>query len=79
MKTETGTSYSREHLLTAFNTVCNKSNWKMPIDATIEGDDSDVVSQAIIYFAGCAPSFEPIHGTERLRVRAVGYYQAVGA
>ena len=51
----------------------------MPIDATIEGDDSDVVSQAIIYFAGCAPSFEPIHGTERLRVRAVGYYQAVGA
>lgn len=79
MSTETGTPYSREQLLAAFNTVCNKDNWKMPIDATIEEHDSDIIEEAIIFFAGCKPKFEPIHGTDRLRVRAVGYYEAVGS
>lgn len=79
MNKETGTNYSREQLLAAFNSVCNKENWKMPIDSTVEDSDTDIVREAVIFFAGCEPRFEPIHGTDRLRCRAVGYYEAVGA
>lgn len=79
MSTETGTPYTREQLLAAFNKVCDEVNWKMPIDATCESDDLDIITEAIIFFAGCRPTFEPIHGTELVRVRAVGYYEAVGA
>lgn len=79
MNFETGTSYSREQLLAAFNSVCNKDNWKMPIDAIVEDPDYDMIKEAVAFFAGCKPSFEPIHGTDRVRVQAVGYYQAVGA
>lgn len=79
MSTDTGTPYSREQLLAAFNKVCDKSNWKMPIDATIEDNDCDIIREAVIFFAGCEPRFEPIHGTDRLRCKAVGYYEAVGA
>lgn len=79
---ETGTKYSRAELKAAFDAVCDKSNWKMPIDSTIDKSDEDVTREAVIFFAGCAPSFSIATRSgrgRRLRVRAVGYYQAVGA
>ena len=71
--------YTVEQLQQAFTSVQNSEHWKNPISATINKDDQDLVHEAIIYFAGCNPQFEPIMGTELLTVKAVGYYIAVGA
>lgn len=71
--------YTIEQLQQAFTSVQNPVHWKNPIDATINKDDQALVHEAIVYFAGCNPKFEPIMGTELLTVKAVGYYVAVGA
>ena len=71
--------YTVEQLQQAFTSVQNSEHWKNPISATINKDDQDLVHEAIVYFAGCNPQFEPIMGTELLTVKAVGYYIAVGA
>jgi len=71
--------YTVEQLQQAFASVQNSEHWKNPISATINKVDQDLVHEAIVYFAGCNPRFEPIMGTELLTVKAVGYYVAVGA
>jgi hypothetical protein len=71
--------YTVEQLQQAFTSVQNSEHWKNPISATINKDDQALVHEAIVYFAGCNPQFEPIMGTELLTVKAVGYYVAVGA
>ena len=71
--------YTVEQLQQAFTSVQNSEHWKNPISATINKDDQALVHEAIVYFAGCNPQFEPIMGTELLTVKAVGYYIAVGA
>jgi len=81
---ETGTVYSRADLREAFEAVEDPSNWKMPIDAAIPAWAEDITREAVIFFAGCVPTFEEINpkarrSVRRLRVRAVGYYAAVGA
>jgi len=80
---ETGTIYSRADLHEAFEAVQDPANWKMPIDAAIPAYMRDVTEQAVIFFAGCKPTFTAINkgrrSLRRLRVQAVGYYAAVGA
>ena len=71
--------YTFEQLQQAFTSVQNSEHWKNPISATINKVDQDLVHEAIVYFAGCNPRFEPIMGTELLTVKAAGYYVAVGA
>lgn len=71
--------YTVEQLQQAFTSVQNSEHWKNPISATINKVDQALVHEAIVYFAGCNPQFEPIMGTELLTVKAVGYYVAVGA
>lgn len=71
--------YTIEQLQQAFTSVQNSEHWKNPISATINKGDQDLVHEAIVYFAGCNPRFEPIMGTELLTVKAAGYYVAVGA
>ena len=71
--------YTIEQLQQAFTSVQNSEHWKNPISATINKVDQDLVHEAIVYFAGCNPRFEPIMGTELLTVKAAGYYVAVGA
>ena len=71
--------YTVEQLQQAFTSVQNSEHWKNPISATINKVDQALVHEAIVYFAGCNPQFEPIMGTELLTVKAVGYYIAVGA
>lgn len=81
---ETGTIYSRFDLKEAFEAVQDPSNWKMPIDAAIPAYMEDVTREAVIFFAGCRPTFTVVNprarkSVRRLRCQAVGYYVAVGA
>jgi hypothetical protein len=81
---ETGTIYFRAQLREAFDAVQDSSNWKNPIDAAIPAYMKDVTEQAVIFFAGCRPTFTAVNpkarkSLRRLRCQAVGYYVAVGA
>lgn len=81
-----GRNITRAELQLAFDAVADKSNWKNPIDTFIDLDTytMQVVRHAVIFFAGCVPTFEAVSGQttgglRRYRVKAVGYYIAVGA
>jgi hypothetical protein len=80
---ETGTIYSRAELREAFEAVQDPANWKNPIDAVIPCYMQDATEQAVIFYAGCRPTFTAINkgrrSMRRLSVTAVGYYAAVGA
>lgn len=77
---ETGTIYSRAELKAAFEKVRNTDNWKNPINAVIPQSDAEITRQAVIFFAGCSPKFTTARVDDGyLRVKAVGYYAAVGA
>jgi hypothetical protein len=77
-----GRQVTRGELSAAFSAVADPSNWKLPVDTTLDHDEATrlgrgVIREAVIFFAGCVPTFE---NTERgVRVRARGYYAAVGA
>ena len=84
MNPETGTQYSRAELREAFEMVQHHENWKLPIDSAIPECMADQVREAVIFFAGCVPTFTAVNpkakaSFRRLRVRAIGYYAAVGA
>jgi hypothetical protein len=72
-------AYSQEQLKEAFDKVCSKEHWKLPIDTTIDHNDMDLVQYSIVHFTGSVPTFTPIMGTKLMRVQACGYYIAVGA
>ncbi len=81
---ETGTVYSRAELREAFELVQDETNWKMPINAAIPEYMRDVVEEAVVFFAGCRPTFTVVNpaarkAQRRLNVKAIGYYAAVGA
>jgi hypothetical protein len=80
---ETGTKYSRKELKAAFERIENPTNWKLPIRGVmIPEADRDITNEAVIFFAGCVPTFRKPsrRGFEgQLIVDAVGYYAAVGA
>lgn len=69
-----------------FDLVAPKDNWKNPIYARIKAPQGredrklfkQMIERAVEFFAGCAPLIEDFGG-EKITVRAVGYYQAVGA
>jgi hypothetical protein len=77
---ETGTSYSREELKAAFERVENSENWKNPINSIVKASDEelDAIKEAVIFFAGCVPTFLRLP-QDQVLVTAVGYYGAVGA
>jgi cytolysin (calcineurin-like family phosphatase) len=81
-----GISVTRRAASQAFDKVADPQNWKNPIDATIAFADDyelELVKFAVVFFAGCQakvtilPAFAG--GKTRARIRAVGYYVAVGA
>ena len=58
----------------AFELVKNEDHWKGPIDAIIDVDDTEIVRQAIGFFAyGCA-KFYATADPQRVRVVAPGYW-----
>ncbi len=77
--------YTQEDLQDAFNRVCNKKDWKLPIMTNIDfkgEDDISLLTNAIIHFTGSVPKFyvyELKNGKKRVKVNSVGYYNAVGA
>jgi hypothetical protein len=70
----------------AFDRVADRTNWKLPIDATIRttpsANDSArevrLMREAIVFFTGSAPEFEVMRPYV-MRVTAAGYYAAVGS
>lgn len=73
--------WTRGELEALFGRVQPAGNWKLAIDAvTVAANDRELLGlrEAVIFFAGCVPTLTPLGGN-RYRVRAVGYYAAVGA
>jgi len=71
--------YSQEELRGAFNLVCDKTDWKKDIKATVPSDTNlDLVREAVIHFTGSVPFF--IRQKDgNIKVVADGYYLSVGA
>jgi hypothetical protein len=70
-----------EAMNAAFTEVQNKEHWKYPIDCTLDACDDtkqQLISDAVIFYAGCVPDFERLPNG-KVRVTAIGYYNAVGA
>ena len=72
--------YAKGELKDAFARVQNVDHWKNSISAVpgnLSLSDREIISAAIVFYAGC----EPVFSTEgrSTRVVAVGYYAAVGA
>jgi hypothetical protein len=68
---------TRGELSEAFKLVAPAGNWKMPIDKTVAADlDRAMITEAVIFFTGSVPTFEPV--LNGYRVRADGYYRAIG-
>lgn len=84
-RTRVAKKYSDEDLKDAFNRVCNKKNWKLSVNSTIDFkdlDELDLIREAVIHYTGSVPRFnvyELKNGKKRVRVNAVGYYNAIGA
>ncbi len=81
-----GRGVTRDELSLAFDAVADKANWKNPINTVVDLDDytKALVAEAVVFYAGCVPSFERLTGTTtsglaKYRVTAKGYYAAVGA
>jgi hypothetical protein len=74
--------FTREELEAAFALVRHPENWKLPIDATLQEDPSllriDAIRAAVPFFTGSVASVTQAKGG-KVRVRARGYYAAVGA
>lgn len=63
----------------AFGRVQNATNWKLPVDGTVKCSARALgfLLEAVVFFTGSVPTFERVAGG--FRVRAAGYYAAVGA
>lgn len=74
--------FTEPELKEAFEKV-HSDNWKDPIDKEVvlkTERDRKAVHEAVIYYAGCAPEITRVRkGEYKYRVKAVGYYIAVGA
>ncbi len=69
---------TRGELDRLFELVKPKDHWKGAIDAWVPGlTDLVALKRAIIFFTGSAPVFEA--GIGQVRVRAAGYWAAVGS
>jgi hypothetical protein len=78
--------FTRAELRTAFDRVANKSNWKLPVDSvvvfTTGPRERIALHVAIRFFTGSSATMEVVklaEGSSTYRVRAAGYYAAVGA
>ena len=68
-------------LSTAFDSVANKDNWKLAIDHTFGRELSEferrAIEAAVVFFTGSVATVAYSGG--KTRVRAKGYYEAIGA
>jgi hypothetical protein len=71
--------FSKDELHAAFSLVEDKTDWKLPIDKTIDAEQLEVVARAIEFYTGSTCTITPIMGTDRIRVQAPGYYMVADA
>ena len=64
--------YNKKELEDAFDFVCNRDDWRAPIDAVIPSEKEQVVREAIVYFTGTEPTFRH-YAKSLLSCTAVGY------
>jgi hypothetical protein len=74
--------FTRAELRNGFDLIAPKDNWKMPINAALpeglSGRELMAIQAGIEFYTASQPSFEMVGGRVT-RVRAAGYYAAVGA
>lgn len=77
----------RSEISALFDLVADKANWKNPIDAQVAltFDEADLLREVVIFYTASVPSFEVIEptayrmdGKSLYRIKADGYYRAVG-
>lgn len=70
--------FTRRQLNDAFNLVKDRKNWKYPVNALVPRDvDRNLIASAVIFYTGSVPTFT--REGRKLRVRAAGYYNAIGS
>ncbi len=68
------TGYRMDQLASAFDRVRDSRDWKAPIQALIPTADRPIVEQAVRWFTGTDPAFEPAPDRPtHLVVKAPGY------
>lgn len=70
------------YLRHAFDAVCDKENWKNPVNAEIEDNMISATLVAIEFFTGSKARLKFVgrkDGVNKFKVWALGYYQAVGS
>lgn len=60
----------------AFDQVCDPTDWKLPIDATVPWLVANVYMDAIEFMVGAQPKYEKIGNMARLT--SPGYYVTAG-
>ncbi len=56
-----------------FEMVCDKGDWKAPINAYCRREDAEKVKEAIVFFTATEPIFMPTLSPGWVRVTAKGY------
>lgn len=74
-----GKPFTMLDLHVAFRKVQNEENWKLPIQATVEESEIELVSDAIAFFTGGRPERVGRDTNGKIEIRAHGYYHHVGA
>lgn len=70
--------YKQEDLAAAFKAVQNSEHWKNPINAPVpQGIDIELLAYAIMFYTGSVARFSGPNN--KRRVKADGYYKAIGA
>jgi len=68
---------TRAELKSYFEKVQNPHDWKLNIDSECDKRDVQHIHNAIVFFTGSVPYFEDA-SKDKYRVRAAGYYIAMG-
>lgn len=74
--------YTDAQLQEAFAKVKNRRHWKGRIDRVCEIKDDaemELIEDAIVHFTGSVASFDAAPGERKFRVRADGYWAAIGS
>lgn len=88
VETFRGRNITRGELRDHFDTVADRTNWKNPIDATVllrrgnNDEHLELVKLAVVFFTGSVlqvVSLDDFNGYRRAKVKAAGYYQAIGS
>jgi hypothetical protein len=76
-----GRPVTRGELFAAFDRVKDPEHWKNPINAIIPAvthEEEALIRCAVIFFTGSIPTFRTTEDGRFTRVRAQGYFLAIG-